>query len=133
MSTTIFDTAHRDELRAYTRKLLKVVEAKAGVDLGDFIMRYFTDDGDVIEEALCPNEQCKHYTFKGAIGIPCKNCKVEGSLYCAKHKKKIVPSVLEYVCLPEGEFLYDPLTFDMYMYDSREYVGKYLEGTLLYI
>jgi hypothetical protein len=128
------DTALRtDELRAYTRKLLKVIEAKANVDLKDFIDNYLSEDGDVITEARCPKEQCKHYTFKGAIGIQCTNCRVNGLLYCAKHGKKVAPTLLEYVALPEGEFLYDPLSLRIYRYDSREYVGKFLEGTIVYV
>lgn len=133
MSTTIFDPALRDELRAYTRQLIKVIEAKTNIDLDNFVQSHLSEDGDIIESARSPKEQCKHYTYKGSIGIPCKNCRAQGSLYCAKHKKKVLPTILEYVALPEGEFLFDPSTSGLWTYNTREYVGKYLEGTIVYV
>lgn len=130
---SIFDITHRDELRAYTRRLLKVVETKANVNLQDFIKTYLGEEGDMVVEATCPSEQCKHYNYTKTFGIPCINCRLPNSLYCAKHQPKKVPDVLEYCILDEGEFLYDPITSKLYRYDTREYVGKYIEGTIVYV
>jgi hypothetical protein len=128
---SIFDAPHRDELRAYTRRLLKVVEAKAQVDLTEFRKNYLGDEGDLIMEAMCPSEQCKHYNYKNKLGTPCTNCRRPDSLYCAVHQPQDIPDMLEYCLIAGGAYLYDPIQFKLYRYDTREYVGRYIEGTII--
>jgi hypothetical protein len=107
--STIYGKPFEDELRTYTMNLLKKIQDRFDIPLGDLM--------NVLSDGLCNHvSTCK----KTGKTCNCVRAAVTGGMYCRQHTRILDTAIeLEYVEIQEKPYLFDPVSKCVYSYGKK--------------